>query len=192
MPLLTLIFITSWSGNKNKIFILTIAALALSWTGDLFLQFQGINDSFFIFGLGSFLLAHVAYITTYYHAQSDMGIKPNNTFYVVRVVVLAMIGGALLNILWSHLGELRIPVTLYTCVIILMAIFAVLRKDRTSPNSFSLIYGGALLFIISDGMIAISKFIEPFDYYRLYIMLTYILAQFLIVRGILSHQKMEE
>ncbi len=187
MPLLALFFITQWQGEKNNIFIFSVTALLFSWAGDMLLMFQG--ESFFMFGLGSFLLAHISYMITYYLAQIDMNISQNKTFVTVRIIILAMVGGAILNVLWPHLDGMRIPVAVYTVVIILMAVFAVLRKDRTSPASFSYVYGGALFFIASDGMIAVTKFIEPFGHYRVFIMLTYIIAQFLIVKGILTHRK---
>jgi uncharacterized membrane protein YhhN len=63
------------------------------------------------------------------------------------------------------------------------------RKGRTSDKSFLLIYFGALLFIMSDSMIAINQFIEPIIYGRFLIMFTYISAQYLIVIGVLKHEE---
>ena len=187
MPLLALFFITQWQGEKDKIFIFSLAALFLSWAGDVLLLLP--DEMFFLFGLGAFLLAHISYMITYYQAQTNMDVKQNKTFVTVRIIILAMVGGAILNVLWPHLDGMRMPVAVYTAVIILMAVFAVLRKDRTSPASFSYIYGGALFFIASDGMIAVTKFIEPFAHYRMFIMLTYLVAQFLIIKGILAHRQ---
>jgi uncharacterized membrane protein YhhN len=52
-----------------------------------------------------------------------------------------------------------------------------------------MVYSGALLFIMSDAMIAINKFLNPLVQARLLIMATYIAAQFLIVKGVLIHEK---
>jgi uncharacterized membrane protein YhhN len=69
-----------------------------------------------------------------------------------------------------------------------MAIAAVMRKGRTVDKSFIMVYSGALLFIMSDAMIAINKFLNPLVQARLLIMSTYIAAQLLIVKGILVHE----
>mgnify|MGYP000352624917 CR=1 FL=1 len=79
------------------------------------------------------------------------------------------------------------PVVLYTMVIITMAIYALLRRGWTRDKSFIMVYSGALLFIMSDAMIAINKFMNPIVQARLLIMATYIAGQFLIAKGILAH-----
>ncbi len=190
MPSLALFFIQRWQGKKDISFLFTLIALIFSWIGDVLLMFQHDNNSFFLFGLGAFLLAHITYMFDYYYLQINLGQKQNRTFIVLRVIILAFAGGALLNVLWPHLSSMKIPVVLYTLVIVLMAVFAVLRRDRTSPSSFSFIYGGALLFIVSDGMIAVSRFLQPFNYQSELIMLTYIFAQFFIVKGVLEHNRL--
>jgi uncharacterized membrane protein YhhN len=91
--------------------------------------------------------------------------------------------------LHPNLNDLLFPVILYTIVIIAMAIFAVRRKGRTIDKSFIMVYSGALLFIMSDAMIAIDKFLNPLVQARLLIMATYIAAQLLIVKGIIVHEK---
>jgi uncharacterized membrane protein YhhN len=85
-----------------------------------------------------------------------------------------------------------VPVSLYTIVIITMAIAAVMRKGRTIDKSFIMVYSGALLFIMSDAMIAINKFLNPLVQARLLIMATYIAAQLLIIKGILIHENATE
>ena len=69
-----------------------------------------------------------------------------------------------------------------------MGIFALLRRGWTVDKSFIMVYSGALLFIMSDAMIAINKFMSPIIQAGLLIMATYIVAQFLIVKGILAHE----
>jgi uncharacterized membrane protein YhhN len=48
---------------------------------------------------------------------------------------------------------------------------------------------GALLFMISDSLIAITKFLSGFDLAGLAIMSTYMLAQLLIIEGVLIHNE---
>lgn len=87
------------------------------------------------------------------------------------------------------MDELRIPVAMYALAIGTKAIAALMQKGKTSENSFFLDYTGALLFIISDTTIAITKFSYGFGAAGFLIMLTYMLAQYLIARGIITHQK---
>jgi len=46
---------------------------------------------------------------------------------------------------------------------------------------------GAILFIISDSVLAINKFYEPFSAAGIIIMLTYAFAQMLIVLGVIKY-----
>ena len=57
MPVLMLFFVTSVKMKSGTQFYLILAALFLSWCGDVLLQ-----ANLFIPGLVSFLLAHVCYI----------------------------------------------------------------------------------------------------------------------------------
>jgi uncharacterized membrane protein YhhN len=46
---------------------------------------------------------------------------------------------------------------------------------------------GALLFIISDSILAVNKFYSSFNYAGILIMLTYALAQLFIVMGVMDY-----
>jgi uncharacterized membrane protein YhhN len=50
------------------------------------------------------------------------------------------------------------------------------------------VFVGALLFMLSDCLIAINKFMMPIGHAELCIMSTYMAGQFLIVRGLLEHR----
>jgi len=192
MILLFLIFTFSCKDQKSIPFRLTAMALFFSWVGDIFLLFQPLNEKLFMLGLVAFLIAHIFYVIDYRKLRFQ--VKKDNksqTFINVRIVFLVLIGIALYSTLFNHIDNLKIPIAIYTIVIIIMAIAAVQRKGRTSDRSFLLIYFGALLFIMSDSMIAINKFIEPIIYGRVLIMLTYIFAQYLIIQGILKHKEEE-
>jgi uncharacterized membrane protein YhhN len=68
-----------------------------------------------------------------------------------------------------------------------MVMVALFRFGKTTAGSFAMVFGGAILFMISDSLIAINKFLEPLPQSGFWIMTTYIGAQFLIVRGLLRH-----
>ena len=172
----------------NKLSMLITGALAFSWLGDVLLMLQSKIDSLFIFGLGAFLIAHILYIFGYHFAKNPSRDQLYSSFIKTRMVFLLLIGGALIYMLYPALGDLRIPVIFYTMIIISMGISALLRRGRTIEKSFIMIYSGALLFIMSDAMLGMNKFLSPLVQARLLIMATYIAAQFLIVKGILIHE----
>jgi uncharacterized membrane protein YhhN len=87
------------------------------------------------------------------------------------------------------LGSMRYPVLIYGIVISAFGITAlqnqITRRDATSR----ILLVGAVLFIGSDSMIAINKFVEPHMVYPVAIMLTYVLAQYFIYRYVISTEQ---
>ena len=71
-------------------------------------------------------------------------------------------------------------------VILSMSTAAYLRKGTISKLSYTLVFLGALFFMLSDSILALNKFYEPLAYSNISIMLTYAIAQYLIIFGILK------
>jgi uncharacterized membrane protein YhhN len=69
-----------------------------------------------------------------------------------------------------------------------MAMQALFRYGRTNSKSFTLVFAGAISFMLSDSLLAINKFMQPLPLAGLAIMFTYILAQYLIVEGVVRHE----
>jgi uncharacterized membrane protein YhhN len=90
-------------------------------------------------------------------------------------------------VLYPVLGDMRIPVVVYAVTITSMVLNALFRYGRTTATSFGLVMAGAILFMISDSILAINRFLDPVSHASGWVMLTYILAQYLIIRGLLSH-----
>ena len=78
---------------------------------------------------------------------------------------------------------------LYALTLLTMGIWAHKRRGATSSASFLMVSAGALLFVLSDSMIAINKFTIEVPAERLLVMSTYIIAQYLIIQGLLKHHK---
>ena len=78
---------------------------------------------------------------------------------------------------------MRLPVILYTIVILAMLAGAINRIEKVKKVSYSLVLAGAILFVISDSVIAYNKFVHQFDTSGIVIMSTYVSAQYLIVAG---------
>ena len=141
-----------------------------------------ISSDWFIAGLVSFLIAHVFYIIAYQKTGAASGVlKP---FDIIKFVIY---GTALIWIIYPGLDGMLIPVLIYALMLLFMGIWAHKRRGATNVNSFMLVAAGAILFALSDGMIAVNKFAFEIPAERILIMTTYITAQYLIVQGLLKH-----
>ena len=187
MVLLLIHFLSSDMGRKGALSWLMAGAIVFSWAGDVFMLIQHYHQEYFIFGLSGFLLAQLCYVLVYRKARYDEQSQTFQSFVQTRIFFLIVIGVGVMWLLYPVLDEMLIPVGIYTVIIVSMGIAALLRRGRTSEKSFTMVYSGALLFILSDAMIGINKFLEPIKQADFLIMATYITAQFLIVRGIIAH-----
>lgn len=157
--------------------IIILLALIFSVVGDGFLARN--NDRMFLFGLGSFLLGHVFYVVAML-ILADFSQLAGWQYAVAGALVVA--AGAMIGMLWSGAGSMRWPVVAYATTIALMGISAV----------FSNAYGGwvivgAVLFMISDSVIGIERFRQPFPGSRLTVWVTYMAAQYLLLFGLFNH-----
>ena len=74
-------------------------------------------------------------------------------------------------------------------IILAMATSAFLRQGKINSSSYNLVFFGALTFMVSDSLLALNKFYLAFAFADFSIMLTYALAQLLIVKGLLLQDK---
>lgn len=187
MPILMLIIWTQ-SNFKTPLSKILFAGVFFGWLGDNFLMGSGVL--FFSGGLISFLIGHLFYIylfsrevsdarQTHYIMEKPYWILPFLAFWVYAICLIG-----------AQENELpKLPVYIYAFIICLMSIMAINRKYIQETKFYTLIIIGSILFIGSDFMIAISKFIGPFPNHRIYIMSTYTLAQGLIVYGSLKNNR---
>lgn len=172
-----------WFGTERQSGMM-LAALFFGWLGDVLLLW---ND-FFIFGLVAFLIGHLLYIIVYRQYRFA---EPTKSFLGTQKARYAfpilLLGTGLVTILFPKLGDLKVPVLVYATVLTSMSLFALFRYGQTSDKSFFLVMGGALLFVVSDSLLAVNKFLSPFEFSGIAIMTTYCAAQYLIVDGLLQH-----
>jgi uncharacterized membrane protein YhhN len=142
--------------------------LGFSVLGDLLLA---IPADLFVFGLAAFLCAHLAYLRAY----CSKTLRP-----ALPALLLSTITGiTLLSVLASHgLGPLLIPVALYA-----LAISAMLWRALACGGVAAL---GACLFVFSDSLIGIDRFVSPFAAAPYLIILAYWLGQWAIASS--AHQ----
>lgn len=160
-----------------------LLALFFSWAGDVLLMFEPKDKIFFLLGLSSFLLAHIFYIVFFHFVRVREKIKGNPWLLLVVVIYYAM----LINLLSPYLADMKIPVLVYGIVIsfmFMLAMHMLFIKNKT-PGKWMMF--GALLFVISDSVLAINKFYQSFEAAGVIIMLTYGLAQLFIVEGAIKY-----
>ena len=158
---------------------LIIAGIAFSLAGDVFLM---LPQNTFVFGLVSFLIAHIFYIFAY---RSVSGF--HLTWWLALPYVVY--GFFMIYLLWPHVGALRIPVIIYAAVLMIMGWQAAEQWWHVRDTSMLLAMVGALLFILSDTTLALNKFRAPVPQRDLIIMSTYYAAQFLIAWSVYRFPK---
>jgi uncharacterized membrane protein YhhN len=189
-------FILIWIGGyflmqaKNidkKVVRLAVFAFIFSWFGDMLLMFGEIDFIYFMIGLVSFLVAQIFYIFLFLRTINISGKMPflkKKPYFLIAYIAFGLI---VYTILYSHLDAvLRIAVFVYMVALLSMSVMALNRFGNGHPISFSLVFIGSLLFVLSDTMIALNKFLAPIPYEGILIMTTYIGAQYLIMRGLLK------
>jgi uncharacterized membrane protein YhhN len=194
-PLLMIaLLIYFWDKSDNRkdekwVSFVTLA-LAFSWIGDIMLLFTFKHFLFFFAGLTAFLGAHIVFIIAYRKATFKDQIKFKWSFFpFVVIAYLALMAYLILPYVDS---VIQVPITIYALVLALMIMIAWYRKDQTTDESFQLVVLGAALFTISDSVLAINRFSHTIPYAGVAVMGTYIIAQWLIVNGLLKHRKTKE
>src|SRR5688572_6769143 len=179
VPLLVGYFYSNTASFTSALKKWIILALVFSWFGDVLLMFESANTIFFIFGLIAFLIAHIFYILLYENIIGLENIKKNYWLFIPVLVYYVL----LIYILSPHLENMTWPVRIYGVVISYMLVQAlqVGRINNRTPAMIMIL--GAVLFIVSDSILAMNKFYQSFEQAGIAIMLSYGIAQLLITLG---------
>ena len=173
---LLIYFISKTSGTNPPIKYLIIGALFFSLAGDVLLLFEVNDPLFFVTGLIAFLIAHIFYIVAFNKIRSKAGIR----FKLLVVLPVIVYYLTLIAILFNHLNEMMIPVIVYGFTISLMLAMAIHLIFINNKQVGALLFTGALLFILSDSILAFNKFYTQWVSATVMIMISYGLAQLFI------------
>lgn len=163
--------------HQSKALILGMIAALL---GDAFLLFE--TQEFFMIGMMAFLVMQICYT---YRFSGDR--RPDYLVVPYIPIVFVLIA---LSTVWTmkhNLNSLFIPILVYSLAIALMASFAYWRKS--SIAGYGSVYMGAILFMISDFVLALNKFHVDIPKDRYIVMITYMLAQYMIITGLVRQEK---
>lgn len=162
-------------GTRRDAEVLSIG-LAFSAAGDVLLD---LDPRFFVFGLGAFLLTHVTYIVLFARNRTA-GIRLDPAQLAAVVMVVAM-SATLSAWIVPSVGGLAAPVLLYIAAITTMVCTAILARFELPWVAV-----GAVLFLISDSLLAIDKFKMPVPFRGYLVWSTYYLGQCGIALGFLG------
>jgi len=157
--------------RQNNAFLL---GLILALLGDCFFLYD--TPDFFKIGLVAFIGMQLCYLTAFNRKRRI----PKNADYLVSAGIGVVSLGTLL-FLWKDLGDSRALVAAYSVIIATTAIYAYLRHPKL--RGYTILLTGVVLLMISDSILAYDRFSSTIPYGQIIIMLTYMIAQYLIVTG---------
>jgi uncharacterized membrane protein YhhN len=173
MALAVILLLAGSAGNRPARLLLAVAL-----AGDVLLMVP----NGFMAGLIAFLGTHLCYLPLF---RRGVGWLPS------RLAAAAVLGLPGLVLAWEFPllpGALRLPVGVYTTVIALMVAQAIGRAAKLGTRVAWLTASGATLFVASDTMISLNRFVAPLPLADFAIMASYFLGQILILRHALEDE----
>ncbi len=150
-------------------------ALLFAAIGDALLAIDGAK--LFVYALASFFMTHLLYAAIFVRVSRDAPVEMNG-WRRAGMFVAAIFAGAYSIVLWPRLGALSMPVLFYMTAIVTMTVLSFRVRPLLVPI-------GALLFMVSDSIIALGKFLWPASWLGAIVWITYAAAQLLIAYGLL-------
>jgi uncharacterized membrane protein YhhN len=172
-PLTTLLILTlplRFPHDQLKAYRKTVLwGLLFCLIGDSFLLFE----SFFLYGLTSFLVGHLCFLYAFVKQQGFQ-------WPLVPGIFLVSIASTILFLCYDNLGALLLPVLVYIGVILIMSWQGIALQRQNKHFTFRYVGWAVGLFLFSDAVLALNKFYIPFAYSGVLILSTYWLAISLI------------
>ena len=171
--------------DKQKIRLLVIL-ICLLLAGDLsFLSFE--SEVFFLLGFGFFFLANIAYILLFQkHVDYQFG----------RVVIFSMFvlvyAFFFMKAIVDGLGAYFYPLVIFMIAAFNMLQAAFFRWKEVNMYSFYMVFIGAIIFLLSESIVAMEKFSEPIPFTSYLIMPTYALGNLLMIKGVLIEKPVKK
>ena len=159
---------------------LLAAGLALHTAGDTLLLWDG--AVFFAAGMGAFLLGHICYLVILLSGMDLLRSFKNITLWLLPVVV-AFVAVSFLEVEWP----LRISLMVYAVTLLSVPTCGGLWLLSGRKLGW-LILSGGMLFVLSDSLLALKAFNGlDFSLHHAIVMCTYLVAELLLVGGMVSH-----
>jgi len=156
--------------------------LVFALTGETLFMLHSYDPSYFLFGLVSFLICHLFYISAFYLdflSAKELDKKGAR----ITVFLSAIFFTGTYFYLRPYLGLLKLPVLAYIFMVALLTMMAAFRNQRVNPLSFKMVLTGVFFIICTDLIIAYAHFINPFYLSDLLAGAVYMIGQYLIIVG---------
>lgn len=174
----------AYKSPKATLQDVVLIALFFAWLGDILLMLAKGNQLLFICGLLAFLVMQILYLRMYLEYSDKHEIIFKSKPHLALPSILLGVG--FYYLLLPNLDSiLTIAVGVYAIALVSMTLGAINRWKYSEEFSFQLTTIGAFSFMFSDMMIGYNNFLLPFPLAGFWIMITYILGQFLIIKGII-------
>lgn len=166
------VLVSTQSLNHFLLFL----ALAASVAGDVLLALP--IENAFVKGLSAFLVAQIMFIILYLKNRASL--EDLSAARTRGAALLWAVAAVALFILYPHLGDLLVPVCVYTAALVGMATAALLSKFPVK-----LVGLGAILFVISDSVLGARQFLNMPDFTGYIVWSTYYMAELLMTLGVM-------
>lgn len=159
-----------------------LAAQVLSWGGDIALALP--VDALFIVGVGLFLLAQVSYIVTFTRFKGPHAVRRRPWLLIPYVAYFL----AMMAVVLPSAGGLAPALVVYGGLLLSMAATAMDAWPRLPVRFAKELVVGSVLFVISDSLIALTKFGPVPNNAPVQVILigTYCVAQILLAHALIG------
>lgn len=193
MVILWTLTVAGWA--SEPLLILLIFAQASGLTGDILLL---LSSRWFLLGLSAFLVGHLVYIGIMVgqivFTIREFGMRDSVIWWLLLILVIwGVILGLFYRIVAPKTPKLTMPLLLWTSIqvygwilsgLVMISIFTIITMVEVNLSMLFLPVG-ALLFFVSDSLLAFDRFKRKVPKVRIWIMMTYHLAQFSLAAGFL-------
>lgn len=163
---------------KNPSF-LYVSAVFFSFWGDVLLLFP---ERYFMLGLISFLFTHLIYIRIILRYIQKISLITYATYSLPFLLYFS----GIIFLVKDNLNTLLIPVVIYGIIISVFGTLALIHYNKNKDRASNWLLIGAVFFIISDSLIAINKFYIMHINLGAFVMITYVVAQYLICKAVVA------
>lgn len=172
--ILLVAYLSIHEAGASRYGFLVVLAILISAIGDILLM-PPVDK--FLEGVAAFLIAHLVYTAAFLGGIGWRG--------SVQKALLFVLYGALMGLLlWPGLGDMRIPIVVYIAIIMFMGWRAWERSAQLATPGTTVAALGAMLFILSDTILALNRFRAPFASSGALVLSTYFTAQWLLALSI--------
>ncbi len=174
-----------WFSAGKTAPLISYLAVFFSWAGDILLSAGG--EIYFLLGMLAFIVTHICNSIYFFRLQDRQNARLREPF--IAALLLMLVSATVFAVLHPYLGSLRIPIVVYMVIISIMAILAAATSGNKAYQAIArqCFIPGAGLFVISDALLAMNKFLFHRALLDIIVMLTYGAAQYFLVQGYIRH-----